>query len=368
MEKRVIPREKSQHLKKWDLASFDNTKPLVIPAAAVVESPPPAELVEPTPIPEKEIAETLNIPKIALPTAAQLEELHDSAYQEGHDAGFADGFKEGKERGFAEGFKEGEAQGKAQGFDAGLEQGKTEGFAHGKDLGLTEGKTEGFKSGEEELAQQMQAIKAFSDNFQNSLKHLEKNIAQDVLKLAIAIAQAVLHKELSLPQSQLMPILQDALTALPNNTSKIVVRLNPADRAFLKDEDFPTKVFDFVEDKRITRGGCQVDFGESSLDARIENRWQRTLAALGDETPWNNETPFASANQSVVSENPALSTYLEKNLLAKNANQNVEKNLSLAVENPEVLATESSPHPNPPNFESEENNALGIEIALPDDL
>lgn len=366
MEKRVIPREQSQHLKKWDLTSFGESKhrttPVEIPhEVAAVRAPAESQK-------EKDETPCLHIPKIALPTAEELAQLHDSAYQEGRDAGFADGYKEGTDKGYAEGFKEGIDKGKAQGYQTGLEEGKSEGFAQGKDLGISAGKTQGLKSGEEELAQQMQAIKDFSDSFRYALKNLEKNIAQDVLKLSIAIAQAVLHKELSLAQSQLLPILQDALTALPNNTSKIVVRLNPIDRAFLKDEDFPPNVFDFVEDKRITRGGCQIDLGESSLDARIENRWQRTLAALGDTTPWNNQTPFASANQSVVSENPALSTYLEKNLVAKNSASNQEEKLSLTIENPEVLAKESSPHPNPPNFEADKKDALGIQIALPDNL
>ncbi len=362
MEKKIIPREKSQNLKTWDLTSFGAPKkPKTIPQPA----PKPA-----APAPKKE-SESVSIPKIALPTAEELEKLHGTAYKEGHETGFAAGYNEGLEKGYAAGFAEGEKTGKTQGYDAGLESGKTEGFAQGKSLGLTEGKAQGFKSGEEALNQEKEALHNFSEHFRESLKNLEKNIAQDVLKLAVAIAQAVLHKELSLPESHLTPILQDALSALPNNASKIVVRLNPADRAFLKDEDFPPNVFDFVEDKRITRGGCQIDLGESSLDARIENRWQRTLSALGDTTPWSDHSPFGAANQSVVSENPALSSYLEKNLLANNPPPNLPKDSPLAVDNPELLAKKSAPHPNPAANafgSTEPTDDLDLQIALSDDL
>lgn len=332
MEKgKIIPKERSQHFKKWNLHAFDS--PLSNPQALENQ-----EHSENQKEPQEALTQAIHLQNIALPTAQELENLHESAYQEGKNSGFSTGLEEGKKQGYAEGFEKGKQEGHHEGFQKGLEEGQKQGhqkgFENGTKEGFQIGKEEGLKEGQEEEFQKLNAVKILLNSLENALKEVKQNIADDLLKLAVSMAQNILHKELSLPQSQLHAILQEALTNLPDNTHKIVVRLNPSDRIFLNPADFPSQTFDFIEDKSIQKGGCQIDWGDSSLDARIEKRWEKTTQSLGLNEPWEKqETP--SGGKSVVSDNPALSQLLEKELL--NAPSSNDNPLQIEINLPEDL-------------------------------
>ncbi len=307
MEKdKIIPKEQSTHLKKWKIASFN--------------APQESQNESPSPNAEKEVLESLNLTSIALPTAEELEKLHEGAFKEGFDAGFSKGLAEGKEKGYGEGLEEGKKKGLEEGFQTGLEKGQEEGFAAGEEEGFKSGKKEGLERAKEEESRKTKELELLLENFAHALQTLKENIAQDVLKLSAAIAQNILHKELTLPQSHLNAILQEAINRLPDSSQKIVVRLNPSDQVFLDTQDFPPKRFDFIEDSTIQKGGCQIDLGESSLDARIETRWNNSMHALGLDEPWE-EQKILPNTKSVVSQNPALSSFLEKNLVKSGENE-----------------------------------------------
>jgi len=41
-----------------------------------------------------------------------------------------------------------------------------------------------------------------------------------------------------------------------------------------------------LEDTRMARGGCRVETANSQIDATLPSRWQRVLAAIGQEGSW----------------------------------------------------------------------------------
>jgi flagellar assembly protein FliH len=40
------------------------------------------------------------------------------------------------------------------------------------------------------------------------------------------------------------------------------------------------------EDARIERGGVRIETANSQIDASLETRWNRVVAALGQDTTW----------------------------------------------------------------------------------
>jgi flagellar assembly protein FliH len=62
------------------------------------------------------------------------------------------------------------------------------------------------------------------------------------------------------------------------------VHLNPQDLDHLRadlDADGMLKGCRFVPDAAVLRGGCRVETPHSDVDATLQSRWQRVLAAVG---------------------------------------------------------------------------------------
>jgi flagellar assembly protein FliH len=69
------------------------------------------------------------------------------------------------------------------------------------------------------------------------------------------------------------------------------VRLHPADAHLLRklaesDQTVATLPWRIVEDAQLERGGCVLDTATTEVDATLETRWRRVIAALGRDDLW----------------------------------------------------------------------------------
>ena len=113
---------------------------------------------------------------------------------------------------------------------------------------------------------------------------LETESAEQVLTLALTIARQVMRREMEVDRASVMPALQEAVHAVIDQQAHPRVHLNPQDLAHLHDSldaDGLLKGCRFIADPAISRGGCRVETGQSDVDATIESRWNRVLAAVG---------------------------------------------------------------------------------------
>lgn len=163
---------------------------------------------------------------------------------------------------------------------------RTEGYQAGYEEGLAAGEAE-FNT---RTAEQTAQLSTIIGNLQVSLAHLDQEISNQLLDLAIEIASQVLRGALNVQREHLLPTIREALAELPLHHSSISLHLNPADAealsALLKDQLAHTGAH-IVPDIGISEGGCQVKAGSSEIDATIETRWRRVLEAIGIEaTQW----------------------------------------------------------------------------------
>ena len=220
----IIPKEKLTHFQRWEVGSFDH-KP-VKPAPARIEpptTPPPAPVVEPS---------------IALPTAEEIERIHDEARRAGYE------------------------------------------------VGLAEGRTAGEAAGRESLAAQATQFAALTENLQQALLAADQNIAEQLLAVALEVAAQVTRSALKVNPELLLPVIREAITSLPLHHAHIVLRLNGADIGLVREqlgEQFAQTGTQLIEDNNVTPGGCLLQAGASEVDASIETRWKRVLEAIGVE-------------------------------------------------------------------------------------
>lgn len=233
----IIPRDQSHAFQRWELASFDQPKPYAIPTPA-----PLLGKVEAAEEPQTEDSSPL---VFSLPTAEDIERIHQEAQAEGH--------KEGYQQGFAE--------------------------------GLEAGRQEGLKAIETEARQ----IAAITANFAAALSELDQTVAEDVLALALEVARQMVGASLQVKPEYLIPIIREAMNALPLHHGTVLVHLNPSTLDLVRThfgEQLSHSGWRLIEDRDIQAGGCKLHVGNSEVDATVGNRWRRVLEAIGANPEW----------------------------------------------------------------------------------
>lgn len=199
MSSNIIPKEQLSAYQRWELNSLDGSARATVP----------------------------------LPTAEEVENTHQQAYQEG----FASGYREGK------------------------------------------GKVDA------ELAQLTQLMSALSV----ALNQFDETLSQNLLSLALDVAKQMLREALRVRPELVLPVIREAVNSLPQASQHPHIKLHPEDAALVRSlmaDELNHFHWKLIEDSRVERGGCRVETTNSEIDATMENRWKRILDALGSEGTW----------------------------------------------------------------------------------
>jgi flagellar assembly protein FliH len=153
-------------------------------------------------------------------------------------------------------------------------------FERGREDGYAAGHAAAMQLRAQHAADMARVLDALRGRF----GELETDGAEQVLTLALTIARQVMRREMEVDHASVMPALHEAVHAVIDQQAHPRVHLNPQDLAHLRDsldEDGLLKGCRFIADPAISRGGCRVETGHSDVDATIESRWNRVLAAVG---------------------------------------------------------------------------------------
>lgn len=221
-----IPKEDLPTYQRWQVGSFD--------------APPSATSVTPsTPSSEKEES---SIAQFHLPTAEEIERLHEDARAEGYKAGYA------------------------------------------------EGQNAAAEAAETARADESARFLVLMQNFSDALTAMDQEIAEQVLDLALEVSRQVIRSTIDTQREALLPIVREAIAALPLHHAHVSLHLNPADAAMVKEnigEQLAQSGTQILDDPAISPGGCKLVAGASEIDASIETRWKRVLEAIGaTPTEW----------------------------------------------------------------------------------
>jgi len=170
-----------------------------------------------------------NAPAIELPTAVQLEEIQRQAHEEGYQTGFSEG---------------------------------------------------------------AQRVAALINGMEHALQQADQNIAQDLLKLSLEVARQMVQQTLKTNPEILLNVIREAIGSLPHFNQGAHLVLHPDDAVLVRDsmgEQLSHSGWKIFEDALIARGGARVETAHSQIDATLANRWQRIVAAIGQDSSWIQE-------------------------------------------------------------------------------
>ena len=164
------------------------------------------------------------------------------------------------------------------------QQAQEDGAREGLRQGHAEGWQEGYRAGLEIAQNEAGNLRALSLAMPDALRQAEKELADDLLTLALDIAQQVVRQALALEPQLILAAVRELLQTEPALSGTPRLFLHADDMALVQQylaEDLQAAGWLLRSDPAVTRGGCRVQASSGELDATMETRWQRVAAALG---------------------------------------------------------------------------------------
>jgi flagellar assembly protein FliH len=127
------------------------------------------------------------------------------------------------------------------------------------------------------------------------LEPLEKQLVQEseaeIVRLALAVAAAVLRQTVVLDAGWMQEVVRHALLQTPDRRA-IAIRMHPADAAILQEriKDISARIagierLEVLEDATLARGSCILQSRGTRLDISLAGCWERLAAKLIDLAP-----------------------------------------------------------------------------------
>jgi flagellar assembly protein FliH len=137
-----------------------------------------------------------------------------------------------------------------------------------------DGFAEGTAAADREMSAMTETMRNLVDMARVERHKLMEDAEPELVRLAIGIAERVLHQQIALDRSVVIEMAKVAIARLVERES-VTVRVNPGDlermrehrEAFLSSGDI--KNFRVIEDQRVGRGGVVVETEGGTIDARI---------------------------------------------------------------------------------------------------
>ena len=132
------------------------------------------------------------------------------------------------------------------------------------------------------------------ENLRQQLQSIDQEISESVLAVAVETARQVLRQSLRLHPELLLPVIREAIGALPLHHGHPALFLAPDDVSLVRQhlgEQLSHNGWRILEDSSLSRGGCRIESGASEVDATLETRWRRVLEAIGTSADWLDEAP-----------------------------------------------------------------------------
>ena len=228
--------------RRWQPVEFDAPAKPEAPPEAPPETPaepeavasPPNELDPPEAqsAPNETPPEPPPEPPIKLPTAEEIENIHDAAHKDGYAAGY----------------EEATARGRVEALQ----------------------------------------VNTLLQNLDTALNALDQEVAEEILALSIEVARHMVRETLLAQPEAMIDVVRDALQQLPQ--ARALIHLNPDDAGLVREyvgEQLQHHEHRIVEDDTVARGGCRIDAAGSTVDATVHTRWRRIMENLGrEDTKW----------------------------------------------------------------------------------
>lgn len=158
-----------------------------------------------------------------------------------------------------------------------------------REAAYRDGFDSGYKNGAQEASAQAALFADLSKCMREETAVLDEALAQDVLKLAVTIAQRVLQQAIAVRPDAVLPIVKEVIRRHVHGRMPVTLRLNPVDAQLVRarlGETLVAQGWTLTDDAAIARGGCALDSASGDIDASLPGCWKQITETLGHGEPW----------------------------------------------------------------------------------
>lgn len=176
-------------------------------------------------------------------------------------------------------------RGYTEGHAQGLEQGKKDGYAAGNRAGYEEGQ----KQAVAENRKYIQELGLMIETVEKSKTKVLKEFETDLDNLAVAIADAIIKKELEIDDKAMRTIILNAMDAYRNqgwvriyvspNTANVLLKADNNIVEALKEVSDNVKV---IAANGMNDGGCVLEMPDQVIDAGVDSQLRKIKTAIED--------------------------------------------------------------------------------------
>jgi flagellar assembly protein FliH len=181
--------------------------------------------------------------------------------------------------------KGGEGGGAPQDFTQALHAARQQGYQDGYRDGMAA--LESFKQSH---ATQMSAqVGALLESLSAQLEDLQQDMARAMAVSATHLARQMVRTELQTRPDMVSQVATEALEALLLSARHVTLRVHPDDLNLVTQgasQMLSARGARVVSDTSLMRGGCMVESDIGIIDASVETRWRRAVAAIGCDEGW----------------------------------------------------------------------------------
>jgi flagellar assembly protein FliH len=154
--------------------------------------------------------------------------------------------------------------------------------------GFAAGEERGREAGDESVREMVQTMTQLLQSARAERAKVIESAEPELLKLATAIAERVVHAHLAVAPETVVELARNALQRLAGRET-VVVRVNPRDIEILRAqrdrllEVHDTEGLRIVADQRVDRGGVIVETEVGTIDAKISTQLREARRVLNVE-------------------------------------------------------------------------------------
>ena len=144
--------------------------------------------------------------------------------------------------------------------------------------GFQEGEVKGKTDRQQELDQAINRCRELAQSLTRVKQDLVKRCEQSVVRMALALSEKIVRRQLAVDKDNLIAIIREALSRIVDYEN-IRIRVHPTDHHFVKDSMYRLKdLVDSLEnlkieaDESIALGGCVVETKFGDIDATIHSQ------------------------------------------------------------------------------------------------
>lgn len=163
-----------------------------------------------------------------------------------------------------------------------------------------EGYREGFRDGEVQALSQCEArdqamgatlqerTEVLLQSLEAEFQGFQSRHADRVVDLALVLARQIVRHEIDVDREGILPLVREALDQLRESAGPATLMLDPLDAVLVGERLAPVlaqRQISVSADPGIEPGGCRLASQDAEVDATLQTRWQRLLAAMGRDRP-----------------------------------------------------------------------------------